>query len=180
MNRQFKITTIMLDDLLLHLDREYRTIADRHGRALEGFSMGGYGSLYLGFRHPDLFGAISAISPSLLPSLDDFPEERTKEFFDGKADFWHANHPLNLAKVNAAEVKDLGTAIRVMWGGNDERLTGCIKDYVRLLQQLEIPHQEWEIEGLEHDALGVIKGVPEDDLAGFWTEAFATALNGTE
>lgn len=38
------------------IDRTFRTRADRHGRAIGGLSMGGYGALKLALAHPDLFG----------------------------------------------------------------------------------------------------------------------------
>ena len=47
-------------DLIGHVDANYRTIARREGRAINGLSMGGYGGLALGLRHPDLFVSIGA------------------------------------------------------------------------------------------------------------------------
>jgi putative tributyrin esterase len=46
---------VIVKDLIGHIDASYRTIAQREGRAINGLSMGGYGSLMLGLRHPDLF-----------------------------------------------------------------------------------------------------------------------------
>jgi S-formylglutathione hydrolase FrmB len=45
----------IVKDLIGHVDATYRTIARRAGRAINGLSMGGYGGLMLGLRHPDLF-----------------------------------------------------------------------------------------------------------------------------
>ena len=47
--------TFFVEDLLPHIDREYRTIAGRHGRCVEGYSMGGYGATHLAVKHPELF-----------------------------------------------------------------------------------------------------------------------------
>lgn len=59
-------------DLVRFVDRKYRTIRDRHGRGIAGHSMGGYGALHLGMRHPDKFSAIYALSPCCLSyDLDD-------------------------------------------------------------------------------------------------------------
>jgi endoglucanase len=44
----------------------YRTITRKEGRAVEGHSMDGFGALHLGLKFPNLFGAISAIAPSIL------------------------------------------------------------------------------------------------------------------
>jgi S-formylglutathione hydrolase FrmB len=45
----------IVKDLVGHVDATYRTIARREGRAINGLSMGGYGGLMLGLRHPELF-----------------------------------------------------------------------------------------------------------------------------
>ncbi len=52
-------------DLIGHVDATYRTIATREGRAINGLSMGGYGALTLGLRHPDLFVSIGSHSGAL-------------------------------------------------------------------------------------------------------------------
>jgi S-formylglutathione hydrolase FrmB len=55
----------IIKDLIGHIDATYRTIARREGRAINGLSMGGYGSLMLGLRHPDLFCSVSSHSGAL-------------------------------------------------------------------------------------------------------------------
>jgi len=52
-------------DLIGHVDATYRTIATREGRAINGLSMGSYGALTLGLRHPDLFVSIGSHSGAL-------------------------------------------------------------------------------------------------------------------
>jgi putative tributyrin esterase len=52
-------------DVIGHVDWNYRTIARREGRAIAGLSMGGYGALTLGLRHPDLFISIGSTSGAL-------------------------------------------------------------------------------------------------------------------
>jgi len=55
----------IVKDLIAHVDSTYRTIAAREGRAINGLSMGGYGGLMLGLRHPDLFCSIGSHSGAL-------------------------------------------------------------------------------------------------------------------
>lgn len=55
----------IIQDLIGHVDATYRTIAAREGRAINGLSMGGYGGLMLGLRHPDLFCSIGSHSGAL-------------------------------------------------------------------------------------------------------------------
>jgi S-formylglutathione hydrolase FrmB len=47
-------------DLIAHIDSTYRTIGDRQHRGLDGFSLGGYMSLMLALKHPELFCSAGA------------------------------------------------------------------------------------------------------------------------
>ncbi len=42
---------------MARFDAHYRTIASRQGRAIAGLSMGGYGALFLGLKHHEMFAA---------------------------------------------------------------------------------------------------------------------------
>lgn len=55
----------LTQDLLAYIDATYRTIPDGASRGLSGFSMGGSGTINVGLRHPDLYGALYAFSPGL-------------------------------------------------------------------------------------------------------------------
>ena len=54
--------TYISKELINWVDKNYKTIAGREGRAISGLSMGGHGGLYLGFRHQDVFGACGSMS----------------------------------------------------------------------------------------------------------------------
>ncbi len=53
-------------DLIGWIDGHYRSLARRESRGLAGHSMGGYGTLRLGMKHPDLFSSIYAMNPCCL------------------------------------------------------------------------------------------------------------------
>ena len=53
-------------DLVRHVDRRFRTVRGPRGRAVAGWSMGGYGALHLAAAHPEVFGAVYALSPCCL------------------------------------------------------------------------------------------------------------------
>ncbi|MBI2825644.1 MAG: hypothetical protein HYX69_13250 [Planctomycetia bacterium] len=55
----------IVKDLVGHVDAHYRTIANREGRAINGLSMGGYGAIMLGLKHPDMFCSIGSHSGAL-------------------------------------------------------------------------------------------------------------------
>jgi len=53
-------------DLIAYIDSHYRTIADRDSRGLAGHSMGGYGTIRIGMKHPEAFGALYTMSSCCL------------------------------------------------------------------------------------------------------------------
>ncbi|MFK7766838.1 MAG: alpha/beta hydrolase [Mariniblastus sp.] len=46
---------VFIKELIPHVDANFRTVADRTGRGLEGFSQGGRGTARLSLRYPELF-----------------------------------------------------------------------------------------------------------------------------
>lgn len=57
-----KAETWIVRELIPHIDRTYRTLATREGRAAAGFSMGGDGATRLAMKHPDLFCAVASLA----------------------------------------------------------------------------------------------------------------------
>ena len=53
-------------DLVSYVDSHYRTIPDRASRGLAGHSMGGYGTMRLGMKYPEVFSSIYAMSACCL------------------------------------------------------------------------------------------------------------------
>jgi S-formylglutathione hydrolase len=53
-------------DLVSYIDSHYRTIPDRMSRGLAGHSMGGYGTIRLGMKFPDVFSSLYAMSACCL------------------------------------------------------------------------------------------------------------------
>ncbi len=60
--------TALTDELPRVVDRRYRTIRSRSGRALVGLSAGGYGALHLALAHPNEFAAVESWSGYLHPT----------------------------------------------------------------------------------------------------------------
>ena len=53
-------------ELVAYVDARYRTLARRESRGLAGHSMGGFGTLRIGMKHPDVFSSIYALNPCCL------------------------------------------------------------------------------------------------------------------
>ena len=58
--------TYIARDLIAYIDGHYRTIADRSARGLAGHSMGGYGTVRIGMKHPEAFSVLYAMSSCCL------------------------------------------------------------------------------------------------------------------
>lgn len=88
----YKYETYVINELVPFIDKNYKTIASRDGRAISGLSMGGHGALYLSFKHQDIFGAAGSMSGGVdfrpfpenwdikkrLGSITEFPENWDK------------------------------------------------------------------------------------------------------
>ena len=58
--------TYIAEDLVSYVDRHYRTIANRMSRGLGGHSMGGYGTIRIGMKRPDVFSSLYIMSACCL------------------------------------------------------------------------------------------------------------------
>ncbi len=123
------LETIIVNELLPHVDANWRTLATRQGRLLDGFSMGGYGAARLGFGHPGLFGAISLMGAGpLQETLEDTPrasrlqaEDLLRRVYGGDEVRFREVSPRRLAERNAA-VLARDTRLRMVIGDRDETL----------------------------------------------------------
>ena len=60
-----KYEDVIPKDLIPYIDANYRTVADRNGRAIAGLSMGGLGALKYALRYPQLFAFAGSFSGAL-------------------------------------------------------------------------------------------------------------------
>jgi enterochelin esterase-like enzyme len=58
--------TYITEDLIGYIDGHYRTIANRESRGLAGHSMGGYGTLRIAMKYPEVYAAIYPMSSCCL------------------------------------------------------------------------------------------------------------------
>jgi len=75
-------TDFIINTLKPHIDKRFRTLADRQHTALGGSSMGGLFSLYAGIKHQEVFGKLLIFSPSLwfYPNIYEFVRLQPKTF----------------------------------------------------------------------------------------------------
>jgi enterochelin esterase-like enzyme len=58
--------TFIAEDLVSYIDSNYRTIPNRMSRGLGGHSMGGYGTVRIGMKRPDVFSSLYIMSACCL------------------------------------------------------------------------------------------------------------------
>lgn len=68
--------TFIVAEFLPHLRARYRASTNRETTMVTGISMGGFGSLRLGFKYPETFGAVAAMEPGAWPgrTWDEVPD----------------------------------------------------------------------------------------------------------
>ena len=57
-------------ELVAYMDAHYRTIPEAASRGLAGHSMGGYGAMRIGMKHPEIFSAVYLQSPCCMTAPD--------------------------------------------------------------------------------------------------------------
>jgi enterochelin esterase-like enzyme len=175
------VESMIVGDLLPHVDSTYRTVARREGRLLDGFSMGGYGSARLGFKYPALFRAVSiAGAGPLQRELNSTPRasriqaaELLRRAFGGKQEVFREVSPRMLAERNAKKIKE-GTLIRMVIGDKDETL-GNNTDFHHHLESLGIPHSWTVIPDVGHEPERVFVSLGDENWS-FYRQAFAETL----
>ena len=143
--------TVIIDELIPHIDATYRTIPDRSGRGIEGFSMGGYGAAFLGIKHSQLFSSISILAGAL--HTPETFRERRPSIFDNvfSADLAYAatQSPWTVIENNADKVRGR-TSIRVFVGA-DDKLLDWNRKYHELLDKLNIENEWGVVPSSPHD-----------------------------
>ncbi|MEI7658676.1 MAG: alpha/beta hydrolase-fold protein [Phycisphaerae bacterium] len=171
------VESMIVKDLVPHIDATWRTIATREGRMLDGFSMGGYGAARLGFKHAHLFRAVSIMGAG--PMQEDLlqapratakrAEEVLRTVYGNDPAFFLAVSPRRMAEEHAATLRS-GSLIRMVIGDRDNTLDNN-KAFHEHLERLKIPHSWRVVPGVGHDPDGVIDALGDDHWA-FYREAF--------
>ena len=159
---QYPIESVIVGDLVRHVDATYRTLAAREGRAIEGHSMRGYGALHIGLKYPDLFAAVTGNSPAM---IEDVPDGM------GSQTFWEAQAPAALAKANLEKVRQ--QRIRVIIGEEDSLFAGA-KRLADALAALNVRHEFIPVPRAPHNHDQLLQYESFDTMA-FYGQVFAAA-----
>ncbi len=171
------VETVIVEELVPHIDATLRTIASREGRLLDGFSMGGYGAARLGFKHPGRFGAVSIMGAGpMQESLTTTPRasrvqagELLARVYGGSQATFLQVSPRMLAKANAEAIAK-GSLVRVVIGDRDETYANNLAFHEHLVA-LGIPHEWRVLRGVGHDPMAVLRELDDAHWA-FYRKAF--------
>jgi acetyl esterase/lipase len=138
------IESVIIKDLIPHIDATYRTIPRREARVMEGLSMGGYGVFHLGFKYPEMFGMISGMCNGVPPPGKKY--DGTDAPAESPSDL--AADPYTLAEKNLAAIKGR-MPIRMIVGTEDFTLAANEAFHTYLLK-IGIAHDYRVVPGISH------------------------------
>jgi enterochelin esterase-like enzyme len=148
---KIKARAIIIDELIPHIDSNYRTIAKKEGRAIQGMSMGGAGCLKLAFRHPELFSSVLAWAPAVI-SADEMRIRHPEIWllmYGGNEKHFHDSNPFELVQKNQERIRGK-LPIKIVCGTADT-LIAHSRALHETLSSLKIPHCLEELEGFPHN-----------------------------
>ncbi len=140
--------TTFIKELIPHIDNTYRTIPQRKGRGLEGFSQGGRATGRLMFKHPELF--ISAVPMG-------GGHQREKKIADSKGyenenlyfSKWKTN-TYDTARRYAKRKTKPSLNILVVVGDKDGNYQANL-DWMKHLNSLKIRYSKIILKGVRHN-----------------------------
>jgi S-formylglutathione hydrolase FrmB len=129
--------TRIIRDLIPYIDANYRTVAHRQLRAVTGFSMGGYGSMELATKFPDVF-RVGIAYDAALDTWQTLVGRRayiaTAQFGDDEA-YFNMFSPWANATKNAAALR-ANSALRLVPGTQYQAFDAAFRDH---LAKLPVP-----------------------------------------
>ena len=142
-----------LQEFMPMIEKKYRILSGRSGRAISGISMGGYGALRFAFAHPELFSAVSAQSAAL---ITESPQELDAASRTGVAPLlsvlapvfgkpiniahWDENSVFVLAKKNIAALRKMAIYFNCGQDDNYGFEKGAVQLHEELLKE-HVPHE---------------------------------------
>lgn len=135
----------LIREVIPYIDRHFSTDNTRTGRFIDGYSMGGFAALYLGFNYPDLFSKIGAHSSALW-------DYSTNDLFTGQRDWLYATPALRAQRdpFLLARSQDLRNIDIYLDVGSNDALFGINQRFYRHLLKQGIQVQ-WHSNTGRHD-----------------------------
>ena len=147
------VETAIINDLIPHVDATYRTYGTREMRAIEGFSMGGFGALHLAMKFPETFCSVTALAHAPIrpdsgwPKVDNVYKNGPLQ---GDVDYFNLNDPFQLVDRNVETIKN-GMTMRFIVGTSDNPNTQArTKEFYEKTRKLGITSTLTIVPGVGH------------------------------
>ncbi len=150
-----KYETYIIKELIPDVDRRFRTLDKREGRAIAGLSMGGYGALKFGVKYPAMFAFAGSMSGAL--DAASWKREELKSF-----DFiWRSLHPAfgddgsptrpvnDVPKLYRELSAEQIAALPYVYidCGTEDHLLASNRSFIDILVTRKIPHEYRQLPG---------------------------------
>ena len=152
-----KYESYFIEELIPDVDRRFRTVAAREGRAVAGLSMGGYGSLKFGLKHPELFAFAGSMSGAL-EAASWLPDEKLLAFV--RPSIARVYGPADAPDNETRKANDIFRLVRELTPertkalpflyldcGTEDFLIGTNRDFSALLVEKKVPHEFRQLPG---------------------------------
>lgn len=160
-DQKAKFDDFIVKDVIGYVDAHFRTIPEPFARAIAGVSMGGFGAMFLGLEHHEMFAAIGSFSgalgithrqPGKLP--EDAPADVRSMLQDSEARFGpfgskehKERDPFELAAT--VPVNEL-PMLFIVCGAEDPNAE-VTHEFLSVLAKRRIPYEYREISPRDHD-----------------------------
>jgi len=131
--------TFVAHDLVRAVDRTYRTIATRSGRAIGGLSEGGYGAIDIALHNPHEFSVVESWSGYERP-------DKIRSIFGTQLRALTANDPRRLLPSVAPTFRKLGTYFW-FYSGSTDPLRKQNAAFAQELSRVRVAHRYFEVYG---------------------------------
>lgn len=151
-NGSSPVETMVIRELIPHIDRQYRTLANRADRHIEGFSMGGFGALKFAAKYPDLFASVVAYGAPRLDAdlgMGGSDQQILADRFGGDLERFRRETPAWWFTKNRDRLRRQGLRIRLVAGSVDGTRHSVARMH-QILLRLGLPHEYKVYEGVPH------------------------------
>jgi len=152
-----KFESYFVKELVPDVDRRFRTVAAREGRAVAGLSMGGYGSLKFGLKYPELFAFAGSMSGAL-EAASWLPDEKLPAFV--RPSIARVYGPPDAPDNETRRANDIFRLVRELTPertkalpflyldcGTEDFLLRGNRDFSALLVEKKVPHEFRQLPG---------------------------------
>lgn len=145
--QNWKYETFITTELFPYIKKNYKINTTKEKTGITGFSMGGYGSIYLAFKHPEMFGYVGSVSGGM--NLVEFPNlGNLSEVFGNQSLYlsdWKKHSPYYM--LDSIDAKRLNFHFHLICGESDFFLNSN-RAFSKKLDSLDVEHTYSEIEGI--------------------------------